>query len=131
MMTNSDLVVLIIWATLEKIRCGFFIPQHDEQTFTTEWRYDTWNRLTGMEYPDGEKVEYGYNVGGLLRSMKGKKKGTEYKYVEQLGYDKFEQRQFLHYGNGTKTTYAYEPERRRPGRAGCTTWWPRRQTGGP
>jgi RHS repeat-associated protein len=30
-----------------------------------------------------------------------------------LGYDKFEQRVFLHYGNGTKTTYNYEDERRR------------------
>jgi RHS repeat-associated protein len=33
--------------------------------------------------------------------------------VKQLGYDKFEQRVFLAYGNGTKTTYNYEPERRR------------------
>ncbi|MBW3545975.1 MAG: hypothetical protein KY428_10325, partial [Bacteroidetes bacterium] len=75
--------------------------------------YDTWNRLTGMTYADGEKLEYTYNVGGLLHSMKGKKKGTEYKYVQQLGYDKFEQRVFLHYGNGTKTNYEYEPDRRR------------------
>jgi len=30
-----------------------------------------------------------------------------------LGYDKFEQRVFLHYGNGTKTTYNYEEDRRR------------------
>jgi YD repeat-containing protein len=89
------------------------IPQHDDQTFTTEWTYDTWNRLTEMVYPDGEKVEYTYNIGGLLHSMKGKKKGSEYLYVEQLGYDKFEQRVFLQYGNGTKTTYEYEPERRR------------------
>lgn len=89
------------------------IPQHDEQTFTTEWTYDTWNRLTEMVYPDGEKVEYTYNIGGLLHSMKGKKKGSEYRYVDKLGYDKFEQRVFLAYGNGTKTTYDYEPERRR------------------
>ena len=34
-------------------------------------------------------------------------------YVEQLGYDKFEQRVFLAYGNGTKTNYTYEPKRRR------------------
>ena len=89
------------------------IPQHGDQTYTTEWSYDTWNRLTGMVYPDGEKVEYTYNAGGLLHSMKGKKKGSQYNYVEQLGYDKFEQRVYLAYGNGTKTTYEYEPERRR------------------
>jgi RHS repeat-associated protein len=89
------------------------IPQHDEQTYTTEWEYDTWNRLTSMTYADGEKVTYSYNTGGLLRSMTGKKKNANYAYVNQLGYDKFEQRTFLAYGNGTKTTYAYEPDRRR------------------
>src|SRR5690606_2333617 len=89
------------------------IPQHDEQTYTTEWEYDTWNRLTSMTYADGEKVTYEYNVGGLLRRMTGKKKGSSYTYVDQLGYDEFEQRVFLKYGNGTKTTYTYEPERRR------------------
>src|SRR3546814_18815386 len=88
------------------------IPQHDEQTYTTEWAYDTWNRLTSMTYADGEKVTYNYSSGGLLRSMTGKKKGTSYRYVEQLGYDKFEQRVYLEYGNGTKTTYDSEPDRR-------------------
>ena len=66
------------------------IPQHDEQTHTTEWQYDTWNRLTGMTYADGEQVTYTYNAGGLLRSMSGKKKNATYNYVNQLGYDKFE-----------------------------------------
>ncbi|WP_017733373.1 hypothetical protein [Nafulsella turpanensis] len=39
------------------------IPQHDDQTYTTERNYDTWNRLTGMVYPDGEKLEYSYRFG--------------------------------------------------------------------
>jgi RHS repeat-associated protein len=89
------------------------IPQHDEQTFTTEWEYDTWNRLVSMTYSDGEKVTYQYNTGGLLRGMTGKKKNATFNYVSQLGYDKFEQRVFLAYGNGTKHSYSYEPERRR------------------
>jgi hypothetical protein len=66
-----------------------------------------------MTYADGEVVTYNYNVGGLLRSMTGKKKNANYAYVNQLGYDKFEQRVFLAYGNGTKTHYQYEPDRRR------------------
>jgi RHS repeat-associated protein len=89
------------------------IPQHDEQTYVTEWEYDTWNRLLSMTYADGEKVTYNYNQGGSLRSMTGKKKNATYNYVNQIGYDKFEQRVFLGYGNGTKTNYSYEPERRR------------------
>lgn len=89
------------------------IPQHDEQTFITEWKYDTWNRLTSMVYPDGETVTYNYNLGGLLHDMSGSKKSANFSYVAQIGYDKFEQRTFLAYGNGTKTTYNYEPDRRR------------------
>ncbi len=89
------------------------IPQHDDQTYTTEWSYDTWNRLTEMTYADGETVTYHYNTGGLLQSMSGKKQADKYDYVTQLGYDKFEQRVLLSYGNGTKTTYSYEPKRRR------------------
>jgi RHS repeat-associated protein len=89
------------------------LPKFGEDTYVTEWTYDTWNRLTSMVYADGEKVDYTYNVGGLLRSMDGKKKNSTYSYVKQLGYDKFEQRVFLAYGNGIKTTYKYEEDRRR------------------
>ncbi|MBL6445373.1 hypothetical protein JMN32_03585 [Fulvivirga sp. 29W222] len=89
------------------------IPQFADQTFVTEWAYDTWNRLESMIYPDGEEVTFHYNVGGFLSSMEGKKKGAKYNYVEQLGYDKFDQRVYLEYGNGAKTTYTYEPDRRR------------------
>lgn len=89
------------------------IPQHAEQTFITQWTYDTWNRLTSMDYPDGETVTFNYNLGGLLHDMSGKKKSSSFAYVNQLGYDKFEQRVFLAYGNGTKTSYSYEPDRRR------------------
>ena len=89
------------------------IPGAAPLTYKTEWTYDTWNRVTEMLYPDGEKLTYNYNLGGLLHSFKGVKAGTDYKYVTQLGYDKFEQRVYLSYGNGTETTYSYEPERRR------------------
>ena len=45
--------------------------------------------------------------------MSGIKDGTSYNYLTQMGYDKFEQRVFMSYGNGTETSYSYEPERRR------------------
>lgn len=89
------------------------IPGAAPVTYQTQWTYDTWNRVTEMLYPDQEKVTYNYNLGGLLHSMKGIKSSTQYNYVTQLGYDKFEQRLYLSYGNGTETTYSYEPERRR------------------
>jgi RHS repeat-associated protein len=79
----------------------------------TQWTYDTWNRLTSMIYPDSEVITYNYNLGGLLNSMSGNRQGQDYTYVQQLRYDQFESRVFLSYGNGTQTTYTYEPDRRR------------------
>jgi RHS repeat-associated protein len=89
------------------------VPDTLPLTYITEWTHDTWNRLTGMVYPDGEKLTYNYNVGGLLQNMFGVKSGTTYDYLPQTGYDKFEDRIYMRYGNGTEMTYGYEPERRR------------------
>jgi RHS repeat-associated protein len=69
--------------------------------------------MTSMIYPDSEAVIYTYNVGGLLLSMSGNRNGVVTDYVQQLGYDAFESRVFLAYGNGTQTNYTYEPDRRR------------------
>jgi RHS repeat-associated protein len=82
-------------------------------TFITEWTYDTWNRFTGMTYPDQEKITYNYNLGGLVKSMSGLKGGISYNYLLKKGYDKFEQRVFMRYGNASEMTYTYEPQRRR------------------
>lgn len=89
------------------------VPLHGDHTFVTEWTYDTWNRVQEMVYPDGEVLTYTYNAGGLLNTMFGEKDSTVYNYVDQLGYDKFEDRVFLAYANGTKTDYTYEADRRR------------------
>ncbi len=45
------------------------VPDTLPLTFTTEWTYGTLNRLTGMIYPDGKKMNYNYNAGGLLQNM--------------------------------------------------------------
>ncbi|PSK80959.1 RHS repeat-associated protein [Prolixibacter denitrificans] len=89
------------------------VPDEGIYTFDTEWTYDTWNRLKHMVYPDGETLTYDYNKGGSLHEMYGEKNGHRYNYLTRLGYDKFEDRVYLAYGNGTETTYAYEPKRRR------------------
>jgi len=82
-------------------------------TYVSEQQYDTWNRIKKMTYPDGEVVTYNYNVGGSLKSITGDKGGNNYAYVNQLGYDEFEQRVYLLYGNNTDTHYTYDPQRRR------------------
>ncbi|MDH6353690.1 RHS repeat-associated protein [Dysgonomonas sp. PH5-45] len=88
------------------------IPNQGVATYTTKWVYDSWNRLLNMSYPDTEKVNYTYNSGGLLCSVNGVK-GRTYHYVTKLGYDKFEERSYLQYGNGVETFYSYDPQMRR------------------
>lgn len=40
------------------------VPNLAIATYVTEWKYDSHNRLLEMTYPDGDKVSYGYNLGG-------------------------------------------------------------------
>ncbi len=87
--------------------------QGNVRTFVSEERFDSWNRLQEMIYPDGETVEYAYNKSGLLQSVSSRKGDRAYTIVEQLGYDKFEDRVFCAYGNGTQMAYTYESARRR------------------
>jgi RHS repeat-associated protein len=98
--------------TIKNVRT-VVIPQHGQETYVTQWTYDTWSRLTSMIYPDSEVLSYRYNLGGLLQTMSGNRAGQVTAYVQQLGYDKFDSRVFLGYGNGTQTNYSYEPDRRR------------------
>ena len=95
-----------------KQRRTLVIPNQAVATYTTEWTYDSHNRIQSMTYPDGEVVSYRYNLGGLLSSVSGKKDYT-YDYVEEIGYDEYEQKIYMKYGNGVETTYDYSTERRR------------------
>ena len=88
------------------------VPNQAIATYVTEWKYDSHNRLLEMTYPDGEKVSYGYNLGGQLDHVRGYK-SYGYDYVNKIGYDKFEQRSYLRYCNGAETFYTYDPQRRR------------------
>lgn len=99
--------------TVKTTRTVISLTGRGAKTYTTQFRYDTWNRLREMAYPDGEVLTYGYNAGGLLQSIQGKKGGDVYPYLTNLSYDSFEQRVFQAFGNGTTMRYAYEPKRRR------------------
>ncbi|MBR4841061.1 MAG: hypothetical protein IK005_11385, partial [Paludibacteraceae bacterium] len=95
-----------------KQRRTLVIPNVAVATYTTEWRYDSHNRLLEMVYPDEEKVRYNYNLGGQLSSVVGEKKYL-YKYIDTIGYDMYEQRSYIKYGNGVETNYGYSTNRRR------------------
>lgn len=89
------------------------VPGAKVYWFGTEWQYDTWNRVKTITYPDGEKLTYKYNRAGNLNNVTSDKDGNHYKMINNIGYDKFEQRVALYNGNGTETTYEYETNRRR------------------
>lgn len=61
------------------------IPQHDEQTYTTEWQYDTWSRLTSMTYADGEEVMYNYQFRWIVAQHEWKEEGLSACICEPVG----------------------------------------------
>lgn len=95
-----------------KTRRTLIVPNQAIATYVTQWSYDSQNRLLEMIYPDEEKVTYSYDNGGQLVKVSGYK-SYGYDYVSSIGYDKFGQRTYLKYGNGTETTYTYDRLRRR------------------
>ncbi|MDD4712327.1 MAG: toxin TcdB middle/N-terminal domain-containing protein [Bacteroidales bacterium] len=97
---------------ITQVRRTLIIPNQAVATYVTDWTYDTWNRVQTMTYPDGETLTYSYNTGGMLSSLTGTKGGYPYTYVSNIGYDKFEQRNYMKYGNGTETSYTYDPQNR-------------------
>ena len=79
---------------VEKIRRTIIIPGVDVATYTTEWKYDSWNRIQEMIYPDGEKIKYYYNLGGQLKRILGQKNYI-CTYIDEIKYDKYEQRFYI------------------------------------
>ena len=73
-----------------------------------EYEYDSWNRIQEMTYPDGERVRYGYNLGGMLSRVTGQKDGRSYHYIDSIHYNRFELKDGVWYGNGTRVTYDYD-----------------------
>jgi RHS repeat-associated protein len=83
------------------------------QTFTTQYRYDTWGRLLGITYPAGEVLSYEYDAGGRVSRVTGRDRGQTFEYLRRLEYDKFQQQAYVELGNGVSTTASYRPEDQR------------------
>ncbi|MGF2734656.1 SpvB/TcaC N-terminal domain-containing protein [Marinobacter sp. DUT-1] len=83
------------------------------EQYTTQYTYDTWNRLQQLVYPDGEVLTYDYDVGGQMHAVQGRKGSYDYPYVQRLDYDKFGQRTYVLHGNNTVSRYSYDPYNRR------------------
>ena len=93
---------------IENIRT-FALPNEPRPyTFKMKFRYDSWNRIDSMTYPDGEVVHYRYNKGGMLKNIQGNKNGDVRTYVKDIRYNKFELKESEIYGNGTQMDYEYD-----------------------
>ncbi len=76
------------------------------------YEFDYLGRTRSVEYPDGEVVEYSYDTGGLVNGVRGTRLGVRFDYVRSVTYDEFGQRSSIEYGNGVRTTYEYDENRR-------------------
>lgn len=81
-------------------------------TFTTKFTEDSFGRYAKLVYPDSELLSFGYDAGGLLSRISGKKQFS-YPYVNRLEYDEFQARRYQQAGNGVETETQYDPLTRR------------------
>ena len=133
----------------ENIRT-FALPfENQTYTFAMQYKYDPFNRIQSILYPDSELVEYSYNLGGMLtrvtgsvtrkysdlitpnsmqkqgggflqggNSVQGINPGSDpiegntvtirYPYLDSIVYNKFELKDSVIYGNGTRVSYEYD-----------------------
>ncbi|MBI4704888.1 MAG: toxin, partial [Deltaproteobacteria bacterium] len=76
-----------------------------------QYGYDALDRPTSITTPDASEVRPGYNLAGLLESVEAKLRGavTATSFVTDIDYDEKGRRTKIAYGNGSETSYAYDP----------------------
>jgi RHS repeat-associated protein len=82
--------------------------------YHTKWTYDSHNRVQQIIYPDGEIVDYNYNLGGTLKNITRTIDGVVNNdpIVSNIKYNNLGERAEIAYGNGTSSSYTYDNRRR-------------------
>jgi YD repeat-containing protein len=92
-------------------------PGGAARTYETLFTFDSFGRMLGIVYPDGETLRYGYDGGGLVGSACGRRSRTGRRafgsYLRSIQYDEFGQRVQVVLGNGVLSRYAYDAKTRR------------------
>ncbi|MEQ1508181.1 MAG: hypothetical protein ABMB14_38480, partial [Myxococcota bacterium] len=85
----------------------------DPDAFPITTTYDALDRVTSEVGPDGSRTQRTYDEGGRLVTVEASLRGAEpaTRFVDDIGYNAHGQRLSITYGNGTTTTYAYDPRR--------------------
>ena len=80
-------------------------------SYATRFAYDSLDRLTNLTYPDADKLRYEYNDRNLLQRIPGGFTGGQAQpgnILANLLYLPSGQMAQIDYGNGVRTTYAYD-----------------------
>jgi RHS repeat-associated protein len=87
------------------------VPALDPQVFTSHMTYDALNRPISVTSPDGSIYRPRFNEANLLERVDVHLRGatTSAPFVTNIDYDAKGQRTRIEYGNGVRTTYAYDP----------------------
>ncbi len=78
-------------------------------SYRTAFEYDSMDRVTRLIYPDNDEVTYRYNARSLLEIITGGPSGS---ILSGVGYLPSSQQERINYGNGVRTTYAYDKRAR-------------------
>jgi RHS repeat-associated protein len=84
----------------------------EAEVFTTEATFDAMGRPVTQTKPDGSVLHLGYGDAGHLETVAANVRGdvTATSFVTDLRYNARGQRTLVVYGNGTQTSYAYDPQ---------------------
>ncbi len=89
---------------------GVTVPGKHTFWYLTSYKYDSFNRVHTIVYPDQEKVGYHYNLGGtLMRIAPG---FGDNNIIDEIRYTQYGEQSNVLYGNGTEITYDYDSRRR-------------------
>ena len=88
-----------------QLTAEFGLRNSDLVSYKTSFIYDSLDRLTGLVYPDLDALRYEYNARSLLSRIPGSASGA---ILSNMVYAPSGQIGRLDYGNGVRTTYAYD-----------------------
>lgn len=83
--------------------------------YRTSLEYDTMDRVTAVNYPDGDRVEYAYNERNLVEQISGgalSNVGGQGAVLTATSYSPSGQRLSFAYGNGTSSAFRYDARKR-------------------
>jgi RHS repeat-associated protein len=83
----------------------------EAEVFTTSGTFDAFGRPVTRTTPDASVTAYTYNDAGLLESVEAAVRGAmpATTFVSNIDYDVHGRRALIEYGNGTATSYEYDP----------------------